>query len=265
MMGKKIVILCSFLLLLIAGCSSHRQLVKDSENYFKKAINYFEDEKYSKAKSYFENIVDQYSGTEVAVDALYYLASCEYELNDFNNAKQSFKVYNRYSQNMIKLQSARFMICLCMFELTLEHPKDQSATYEALEQLQIFIEEYPGSKYDLEASQKIEELRNKLALKKYEIAKLYIKTDNFDSAKIYLDELLGQYYDTNYADDARVAYSIIYLITEGAESASEYLLNNKQKFTSESKYLEANDIVINSGKKIKIKKLYFLDYINKLL
>ena len=80
-----------------------------------------------------------------------------------------------------------------------------------------------------------------------------------------MDELIGQYYDTDYADDARLAYSIIYLITEGAESASKYLLNNKQKFTSESKYLEANDIIANSRKKIKIKKLYFLDYINKLL
>mgnify|MGYP006116098969 CR=1 FL=1 len=264
-MGKKIVILYAFLLLLIVGCSGQRQLVKDSETYLKKAINYFEDEKYSKAKGYFENIVNQYSGTEIAIDALYYLASCEYELNDFNNAKQSFKVYNRYSQNMVKLQSARFMICLCMFELTLEHPKDQSATYEALEQFQIFIEEYPGSKYDFDASKKIEELRNKLALKKYEIAKLYIKTNNFDSARIYLDELLGQYYDTDHADDARIAYSMIYLMTEGVGAASEYLSDNKQKFVSDSKYLEAQDIIKNSDKKLKIKKLYFLDYINKLL
>ena len=265
MMNKKTLILYTFLLLFVVGCSSQRQLAKDSESYFKKAINYFEDEKYSKAKSYFENIVSQYSGTEIAIDALYYLASCEYELNDFDSAKQSFKVYSRYSQNMIKLQSARFMICLCMFELTLEHPKDQSATYEALEQLQIFIEEYPSSKYDAEAADKIEELRNKLALKKYEIAKLYIKTDNFDSAKIYLDELLGQYYDTDYADDARIAYSMMYLMTDGVEAASKYLLNNKQKFILESKYLEANDILENSDKKLKIKKLYFLDYINKIL
>ena len=264
-MGKKITILYAFLVLIIAGCSGQRQLVKDSDSYFQKAIGYFEDEKFSKAKGYFENIVNQYSGTEIAIDALYYLASCEYELNDFNNAKQSFKVYNRYSQNIKKVQSARFMICLCMFELTLEYPKDQSATYKALEQFQIFIEEYPYSKYDSDASKKIDELRNKLALKKYEIAKLYIKTDKFDSAKIYLNELLSQYYDTAYADDARIAYVIIYLMKEGVDVASDYLLENKKKFMSEDKYLEARDIIRNSDKKLKIKKLYFLDYINKLL
>ena len=264
-MGKKTTILYTFLALFIIGCSGQRQLVKDSDSYFQKAIGYFEDEKYSKAKGYFENIVNQYSGTEIAIDALYYLASCEYELNDFSNAKQSFKVYNRYSQNIKKVQSARFMICMCMFELTLEYPKDQSATYEALEQLQIFIEEYPDSKYDSEASEKIDELRNKLALKKYEIAKLYIKTDNFDSAKIYLDELLSQYYDTVSADDARIAYIIIYLMKEEIGVASDYLLENKKKFISDDKYLEAHDIIKNSDKKLKIKKLYFLDYINKLL
>ena len=264
-MVKKTAILYVFSILVLIGCSSQGKLVKDSESYFKKAMSYFEDEKFSKAKGHFENIVNQYSGTEIAIDALYYLASCEYKLNDFNNAKQSFKVYNRYSQNMIKVQSSRFMICLCMFELTLEYPKDQSATYEALEQLQIFIEEYPGSKYDSEASKKIEDLRNKLALKKYEIAKLYIKTDNFDSAKIYLNELLSQYYDTVYADDARIAYTILYLMTEGLDIASDYLVKNKKKFISDDKYAEAHNIIKNSDKKLKIKKIYFLDYINKLL
>ena len=152
-----------------------------------------------------------------------------------------------------------------MFELTLDHPKDQSATYDALEELQIFIEEYPNSKYDSEATEKIESLRNKLALKKYEIAKLYIKSENFDSAKIYLDQLLNQYYDTDYADDARIGHTIIFLMTEGLTAADRYLSDNEKKFNLELKYLEARNIVQNSEKNFRIKKLYFLDYINKLL
>ena len=77
--------------------------------------------------------------------------------------------------------------------------------------------------------------------------------------------MLNQYYDTVHADDARIAYVIIYLMIEGIDVASDYLLENKKKFMSEDKYLEARDIIRNSDKKLKIKKLYFLDYINKLL
>ena len=193
----KILTIYIILCLTVLGCSAQDKSIKQSDVYFSQALAYFEKEQYSKAKDYFENIVTQYSGTAISIDALYYLAFCEYELKDFKESRQSFKTYQRYSQDILKVQSARFMICLCMFELTLDHPKDQTETYAALEELQLFIEEYPNSKYNSQVVETIGLLRNKLALKKYEIAKLYIKSENFDSAKIYLNDLLDQYYDTD--------------------------------------------------------------------
>ena len=263
-MNKKYSILL-LLLFFFLGCSTQMAGIKQSDVYFSKALNYFEEEKYSKAKDYFENIVTQYSGTEIAVDALYYLAFCEYELKDFKEAKQSFKVYTRYSQDILKIQSASFMICLSMFELTLDHPKDQSDTYNALEEFQLFIEEYPDSKYNIEATEKIQSLRNKLALKKYDIAKLYIKSRKFDSAKIYINDVLNEYYDTESADDARIGHIIILLMNDNKTEANNYLTKNKNNFNLESKYLEAENIISNSDKKLKIKKIYFKDYINKIL
>ena len=246
-------------------CSAQTEKIKKSDIYFSKALEFFEDEKYSKAKGYFQNIIDEYAGTEMAIDALYYLAFCEYELKDFNNAKQSFKIYNRYSQDILKIQSSRFMICRCMFDLTLDYSKDQSDTYSALEEFQLFIEDYPSSKYENEAAEKIELLRNKLAFKKYDIAKLYIKSEKFDSARLYIDQLLKEYYDTPYADDARIASIIILLMEDRLSEAENYLNKNKDKFYSNVKYGEAQDIISNSNKKLKIKKIFFLDYINKIL
>ena len=263
-MNKKYSILL-VLLFFFLGCSTQMVGIKQSDVYFSKALNYFEEEKYSKAKDYFENIVNQYSGTEIAIDALYYLAFCKYELKDFEESRQSFKVYTRYSQDIIKIQSANFMICLCMFELTLDYPQDQSDTYNALEEFQLFIEEYPNSKYTIEATEKIQLLREKLAFKKYNIAKLYIKSGKFNSAKIYINDILNEYYDTESADDARIGHIIILLMNDNKTEANNYLAKNKNSFNLDSKYLEAENIISNSDKKLKIKKIYFKDYINKIL
>ena len=262
---KKYIILYCVIFCLICSCSVQGQKIKKSDVYFAKALEHFEDKKYSKAKDYFDNIIDEYAGTEMAIDALYYLAFCEYELQDFTNAKQSFNVYKRYSKDMLKIKSARFMMCLCMFELTLDYSKDQTDTYNALEEFQLFIEDYPDSKYEAEVLEKIGLLRNKLALKKYDIAKLYIKSEKFDSARMYIDELLSQYYDTSYADDARIENVIILLMQNEKEQAQVYLDKNKDRFKSEQKYFEAQSIINNSNKRFRIKGIFFLDYINKIL
>lgn len=258
-------ILYFMLIFIFWGCSSINNDIERSEIYFEKGLKYYENKKYSKSKDRFQQIIDNYSGTEIAVDALYYLALCEYELKDFQNSKQSFSIYTRYSQDLIKAQFARFMISKCMFEMTLDYPNDQTETVNALNEFQLFIEDYPSSKYNDEAMDKIHILRNKLSLKQYEIAKLYIKTEKYEAAKLYLDELLKLYYDTDSADDARIGYIIIYLMNNDIDGAEIFLNKNQSKFNKDQNYLEALELIENSKNKIKIKGLYISDYIKKIL
>ena len=264
-MIKSNYILYLSLIFIFFGCNSINNDIERSEIYFEKGLKYYENKKYSKSKDRFQQIIDNYSGTEIAVDALYYLALCEYELKDFQNAKQSFSIYTRYSQDLLKVQFARFMISKCMFEMTLNYPNDQTETVNALNEFQLFIEDYPSSKYNDEAMDKIAVLRNKLSLKQYEIAKLYIKSEKYEAAKLYLDELLKLYYDTESADEARIGYVLIYLMNDDFAGAENFLNNNQLKFNEEQKYLEALKLIENSKNRIKIKGLYISDYIKKIL
>ena len=251
--------------IIFLGCSAQSQKINKSDIYFSKALDLFEAEKFSKAKGYFQNIIDQFSGTEIAVDAKYYLAYCEYELNDFNNSKQSFTIYKRYSQDLLKIQSARYMICMCMFNLTLDYSKDQSATFNALDEFQNFIEDYPNSKYQIEVSKKIDLLRNKLAQKKINTVRLYLKSEKFDSAEIYLNQIFEEYYDTIYADDAILLKVVSFILKGEINLAEQYFDQNKSKFKNQKKLAETTNIISNYSKLIKIKNIYFLDYINNLL
>ena len=77
--------------------------------------------------------------------------------------------------------------------------------------------------------------------------------------------MLNEYYDTKYADDARIANVIMLLMDWKKTDAQIYLDANKEKFLSQIKFNEAQNIISNSNKNLKIKKIYFLDYINKIL
>ena len=224
---KKNILLIS-LLVMFFSCASQLDGISQSDKYVEKSIQYYKNKKYSKARDRFQNIINNNQGTVLAVESLYYLALCEYELKEFNNAKQSFKEYVRYSQDDLRRQDAEFKISLCMYELTLDYNKDQTATKKAIDEFQQFIEKYPGDKkYLLDVNQKINLLRQRLALKQYKSAILYIKSGKYDSAKIYLDELLKKFRDTKYADDARIAQIIIFLMNGQLEEARKYLKNNK--------------------------------------
>ena len=83
--------------------------------------------------------------------------------------------------------------------------------------------------------------------------------------KLYLDELLKLYYDTESADDARIGYVIIYLMNNDIDRAERFLNNNQSKFNKDQNYLEALELIENSKNKIKIKGLYISDYIKKIL
>ena len=48
----------------------------------------------------------------------------------------------------------------------------------------------------------IKELRNKLALKEYKSAELYIVMENYKAAIVYYDNIMNEYFDTDFVDDA---------------------------------------------------------------
>ena len=95
------------------------------------------------------------------------------------------------------VEKARFKICEAY---KIESPKyyhDQEYTVKALERYQEFIDDYPNSEYIDLIMVSIEELRNKLAEKLYQTGILYIKMEEFESAKIAFNEAINTYYDTD--------------------------------------------------------------------
>jgi len=213
---------------------------------FEKGKEYFEKEKYSKAKVEFEFITMKSRGSQLAVNAQYYIGELLFNQEKYIEASVEFARYIRISRDPEMIELARYRMCECALNSSMGYQKDQAGSVRALDEFQAFIEDYPESQYVSEAGLSIESVRNKLAEKEYETARLYLKLEEFESALIYFQSVLDLYYDTRFSDDARIGIVFTYILSEDRNKAIKYLDEYQYDFASPSKFEEAKTILSNT-------------------
>jgi len=201
------------LLFVFGSCKSKFEKLRASNNIqmkYQEAIKYYENEKYSKALTLFEDLLTRYRGTSDAEDLAYYTAYASYRLKDYISARYHFKQFALNYPNSQRAEECRFMSAYCFY---LDSPRsnlDQENTRKAIEELQLFVNLYPDSERAKEASDLIQNLRDKLEKKAFDNAKLYYNMglpDDYRAAVIALENVLRQYPDTKHAED--VEYLLI--------------------------------------------------------
>ncbi|MFC7525439.1 outer membrane protein assembly factor BamD [Parapedobacter sp. GCM10030251] len=192
---------------LVAGCKSKFEKLRASNNIaqkYQEAVKYYNNKKYSKALILFDDLMTKYRGQTEAEDLYYYTAYTNYYLRDYTSARFHFKQFTDTYPNSTRAEECRYMGAYCYF---LESPKtglDQEYTYRAIEALQLFINLYPNSERAAEASDLIQQLRDKLETKAFNNAKLYLDmglSDDYRAAVIAFDNVLREFPDTKYAEE----------------------------------------------------------------
>ena len=138
----------------------------------------------------------------VADSAQYYLADSHAKMKEYLIAAVEFeKLINDMSRSPL-VPMAQFKLAECYHKLSPRPSLDQQYTQKAIREYQYFIEENPTHELKSEAEKNILELRNKLAKKDWGNAEVYRKIRKYKSAIIYYDQVLDNYYDTEWADEA---------------------------------------------------------------
>lgn len=190
--ARKIYILL-LTLITLTGCGQYQKLLKskDPEEKYQAAIAYFNDGKYTKAQTLFDDIAAYYKGTERSEDVLAYLARTHMGQKDYEGASDYYAAYVRnYPKGKYNIE-ARFHIGHCKYLNSPDARLDQATTREAIEAFQSFVELYPDGPYAEQAYTEMSELYDKLAYKEYLSAKLYYN--------------LGTYLGNNYLSCETVA------------------------------------------------------------
>ncbi|MDW7679645.1 MAG: outer membrane protein assembly factor BamD [bacterium] len=207
----KFVIIGLIVLTFISNCG--RQKIKPSlpaEERMKIAEKMFRDEDYLDAKTEFRIIILNFPGSVISAKAQYMYAECHRELKEYIIAAAEYQKLLRVYPNSEYVDNAQFQIGLCYFKLSPKYSLDQEYTHKAIQEFQRFLEDFPNSELVADARSYMYKCRAKLARKFYRNAESYRKLTFYNSAIIYYDYVLDNYYDTEFAQKSLVGKANCY-------------------------------------------------------
>jgi len=193
-----------FFSILIFSCNSYQKMLNSKENApkLKAAQKYYDNGEYRRANRLYEQIIPSYRGKPQAQRLIYFFANSHYQLRNYYLAAYQFESFVKSFPKSEKLNEANFMIAKCYYMLSPIYSLDQENTNEAMEKLQIFIDNYPNSNYLSEANSYIRELQVKIEKKDFEISKQYYTIRDYKAAISSLDNFISNFPGTPFKENA---------------------------------------------------------------
>ncbi len=202
----KIRVLPLLLLLVFAmtSCSDYSKMLKSRDMDAKSdyAIKLYNKGEYFKALPLFEELITVYRGTKKAEQTYYYYSYTNYRIGDFETAAYDFDNFSKTYPNSEFAEECSFMHAYCFFQSSPDYALDQTNTYKAINELQLFIDKYPQSKKVEESNKLIDQLREKLEEKEFQNAELYFHTTAYKSAITTYKNLINDFPTTKYKEEA---------------------------------------------------------------
>ncbi len=205
-MFKKRIPAIFFLLLVLVftSCSEYQRVLKSTDLEYKleKALELYEDGKYAKALPIFDELLTLYRGSEKAQDVYYYYAMTLFQERSYLIAAYHFKTFYQTFPNNAFADDGAFMVGYCYYKESPVYSLDQTNTYKAINELQLYINTHRTSSHIEECNMIIDELRGKLEKKSFMLAKQYWHTENYKAAIESFNATLSDYPDTPYREEA---------------------------------------------------------------
>ncbi len=211
--------------LFLTGCSGYEKLLKSSdyEHKFKMAMQYYEEEDYSKAATLFEQCQTVFKGTDKADTINYYLAKSYYESNDFIIAGYYFRDFAKTYPRSPFIEESEFLGAYCYYLGSARPSLDQQETYLALDAFELFMLKYPYSEKIPRCKLIMAEMRDKLVEKSFNNAKLYYDLGKYKASIIALRNSLNDYPGTKYREE------IMYLTLKSRYLLAKASIESKKK------------------------------------
>lgn len=186
------------------SCSQYKQIQKSQDFKYKydKALEYYDKEDYFRALNLFDQVMPFFRGTKEAEDIAYKYGYAYYNQKEYIMASYYFDRFAKTYPRSEKAEDASYMSAYCKYLDSPSYKLDQTNTKQAIQDLQLFVNAYPHSEKVKQCNELIDELRAKLQKKDYEIAKLYLKMNKYKAAVSSFENLLTEYPNSMYKEDA---------------------------------------------------------------
>ncbi len=209
---KKNIVILLLTALTLSSCGSftnlykHKLKEKDYDYMYEAAKEYFVSGQYTKSITLLNDVITILKGSDRGEESVYMLAMSYYLNKEYAIASQSFQQYYTSYPRGVYTERARFYAGKALWISTPEAQLDQSDTYQAIQELQLFLEFFPNSIYKEEAQDIIFEAQDKLVEKEFDAAKLYYNLgtymgNNYQACVIAAQNALKDYPYTKYRED----------------------------------------------------------------
>lgn len=232
MSGRLFIAFSLILTLFACSCNEFNKIQKSTniEEKFTKAKEYFAKGEYVKAQLLFDELYAVVRNTDKGEDVLYYLAFSNYHTNDYILAGYQFAVFYRTYPLSARAEECLYMSALCHYKISPSYSLDQYDTYIAIERFQYFVQMFPNSERVKECNKLIDDLHEKLDMKQFEIAKMYLNIGDYKAAITSFDLLLHDSPGTKYREEATflLIKAKYYLALNSVEQKKEQRINEAQ-------------------------------------
>lgn len=229
---KKYIVMALLSAGVLSSCGEYNKVLKsqDYEYKYEAAKSYFAKGQNSRAATILEELVTILKGTTNGEESLYMLAMTYYNQGDYVSASHYFNTYYTTYPRGLYTELARFYSGKALYLDTPEPRLDQSSTYKAISELQMFMEYFPGSSRQSIAQNMIFELQDKLVEKEYLSAKLYYELGSYSGNASYSST------GNNYLAAVVTAQNVLkeYPYTQMREELSILILRAKYGMAKES-------------------------------
>lgn len=167
------------------------------------AFCYYERGEFAAAGLILKDLKSVYAGDTKIVKVSFYHAKAKYMIGEAIQAAYYFNEFIQYFPASKYTEEATFLIGESYYLMSPTYELDQRETKKAIEFFQLYLRRYPYGDYAENAEKKLKELRDKLAKKAFEQADLYYKTFKYRSAVIAFKNMLADYPDSEFREEAR--------------------------------------------------------------
>jgi outer membrane protein assembly factor BamD len=223
------------------SCSKFSRIQKstDVEAKYKAAVEYYDAGGFYQSLQLFEELVTLFRGTQKAEITYYYYCMCYYQTGEFVVAAYHFKNFVKTFPGSKRAEQASFNNAMCYYLDSPKYSLDQSSTYEAINEFQLFVNRFPTSEKVEECNTLIDELRFKLETKEYQTAKLYYLMGKYKASVAAFKNTLKLYPNSKYKEDC------LYFIMMSSYKYAEKSIKTKQSERYNST-IEAHNVLLDT-------------------
>lgn len=210
---RSVTVLSLLFLCACAGVESKKDMSADE--LYRAAQTSVAEKDYEVARKLFDRIRDEYPFSQFAVEAELLAADMAFQDKNWEEAAAAYRSFEDLHPTHPRVGYAIYRRGVAEAELSRPEDRDQTATRKAAEAFQKLLYAYPDSEHAQDARRRLAQARSTLAAHELYVAEYYVRRKKYDAALARLQELVQDYSDTPYRDEALLLATEIKAKKEG--------------------------------------------------